>query len=99
MAEMDNSILGYFPEAELVIALVYPLGTERIGLDVALTDYLGQFGYETNSIHLTKVFPGLFKRLDKKWAPPTRLADLAHYKIEAGNVPEMVSVTVQMLGK
>jgi len=85
MAEMDNSILGYFPEAELVIALVYPLGTERIGLDVALTDYLGQFGYEINLIRLTRVFPDLFRMLGKEWEAPAGLAQLAHHKIEAGN--------------
>ena len=42
MPETDNSILGYFPEAELVIALVYPLGTERTGLEDILKQHLGQ---------------------------------------------------------
>ena len=55
MAEMDDPILGYFPDAELVIALVYPLGTERIGLEATLKDYLGQFGYEINLIRLTLI--------------------------------------------
>ena len=85
MADMDDPILGYFPDAELVIALVYPLGTERIGLEATLNDYLGQFGYETNPIRLTKVFPDLLKRLGEHWQPPDGPAELARYKIEAGN--------------
>ena len=85
MAEIDNSILGYFPEAEIVIALVYPLGTERAGLEATLKDHLGQFGYETNPIHLTRVFPDIFKMLGREWDAPTGSAQLAHYKIEAGN--------------
>jgi hypothetical protein len=85
MAETDNSILGYFPEAELVLALVYPLGTERTGLQDILKQHLAKFGYETNPIRLTQVFPDLFKLLGKKWDAPTGAAELARYKIEAGN--------------
>jgi deoxycytidylate deaminase len=85
MAETDNSILGYFPEAELVLALVYPLGTERTGLEDILKRHLAKFGYETNPIRLTRVFPDLFKLLGKNWGAPTGAAELARYKIEAGN--------------
>jgi deoxycytidylate deaminase len=85
MAEGHNSVLGYFPEAELVIGLVYPLGTERAGLEETLTNCLHQFGYETNAIHLTKVFPDILKLLGKEWHAPSGAAELAHYKIEAGN--------------
>ncbi len=85
MAEIDDPILGYFPDAELVIALVCPLGTERIGLEATLKDYLGQFGYETNPIRLTKIFPDLLKKLGEEWHPPESPAELARYKIEVGN--------------
>lgn len=85
MTETDNSILGYFPEAELVLALVYPLGTERAGLEDVLREHLAKFGYETNPIRLTRVFPDLFNLLGRKWDLPAEPGPLARYKIEAGN--------------
>ena len=85
MADIDDPILGYFPDAELVIALVYPLGTDRTGLEGTLKNYLDQFRYEINPIRLTKVFPDLLKRLGERWHPPRGPAELARYKIEAGN--------------
>ena len=85
MPDTDNSILGYFPEAELVLALVYPLGTEKDGLEEVLRQHLIKFGYDTHPIRLTRVFPDLFKLLGRKWDVPAGPAELARYKIEAGN--------------
>ena len=67
MPDTDNSILGYFPEAELVLAVVYPLGTEKEGLEAVLRRHLTKFGYGTNPIRLTRVFPDLFKLSSFQW--------------------------------
>lgn len=85
MAEQNDPILGYFPEAELVLALVYPLGTQHTGLEGTIKDYLDQFGYKTNIIRLSNYFPVLLRRLGQKWKTPKGSARLAHYKIDAGN--------------
>ena len=85
MAEPVEPILGYFPEAELVIAVVCPLGTERTGLEGALKSYLSEFGYETNLIRLSGLFSDLFQKLGEKWKAPEEPTPLAYYKIGAGN--------------
>lgn len=85
MAEKNDPILGYFPAAELVFALVYPIGTQHTGLEGTIKDYLGQFGYQTNIIRLSNYFPVLLRQLGKTWRPPKGPALLAHYKIQAGN--------------
>ena len=99
MADMRDPILGYFPDAELVIAMVYPLGTERIGVEATLNDYLGQFGYEINPIRLTRAFPELLKRLGQEWHPPAGPADLAHYKIDAGNLIRELTESKDILAR
>src|SRR5690348_12910189 len=85
MPQENNPTLGYFPAAELVFALIYPIGTEHTGLEGAIKDYLSQFGYQTNIIRLSNYFPVLLERLGKAWKPPKGSAPLAHYKIDAGN--------------
>lgn len=85
MVEKNDPILGYFPAAELVFALVYPIGTLHIGLESTIKDYLGQFGYQTNIIRLSNYFRVLLQRLGQTWKPPKEPAPLANYKIQAGN--------------
>jgi deoxycytidylate deaminase len=50
-----------------------------------LTNYLGQFGYQANHIHLTDLFSDLMVKLGAAWEPPAGSPELARYKIEAGN--------------
>jgi hypothetical protein len=70
MAEPDEPFLGYYPEAELVFALVCPLGAEHTAVVATLKNYLAQFGYETNLIRLSDLFGDLLVKLGKTWNPP-----------------------------
>jgi deoxycytidylate deaminase len=84
--EPEEPYLGYYPDAELVIALVCPLGTAYPRVIEILENYLGQFKYRTNVIHVSDFFGDLLAQLgceaeDPGMHPPLR----ARYKIQAGN--------------
>lgn len=85
MAGSDNSSFGYYPEAELVFALVCPLGAEHSVVVETLRNYLAQFGYQTNSIRLSDLFGDIFLKLRQRWDPPSDSASRVQYKIDAGN--------------
>jgi hypothetical protein len=59
--------LGYSPAAELVFAIVCPLGTDHRKVVDTLTNYLKQFGYQANHIHLTDLFSDLVVQLGGSW--------------------------------
>jgi len=53
---MSEDYLGYFPDAELVIGLVHPIGTDYEPVLSAITDFLRQFEYDCNVVHLSSRF-------------------------------------------
>ncbi len=81
----EQPYLGHYPEAELVFGLVCPLGTEHKNLVGTMQNYLQQFTYRVNHIKLSDLFEELYSKLGKAWHPPTDPAELALYKINAGN--------------
>jgi len=42
-----------YPDAELVFALVYPVGTDYTGVQLTLENYIKRFNYKANTIHLS----------------------------------------------
>ena len=54
MLDQDPEYLGYYPGAELVFAIVCPLGTPYSRVVEALTNYLRQFNYKTKAIRLSE---------------------------------------------
>ena len=58
-----QSYLGYYPDSELVLGIVCPLGTNYRAVIETLINYLGQFGYKTNTIRLSDEFPDLLTQL------------------------------------
>jgi deoxycytidylate deaminase len=86
MSTHSDAYLGYFPEAEIVLGICCPLGTDyRPTLDT-LRNYLSQFGYRTNEIKLSDKFNDLLERLGE--APLVSTSNRAaesSSKIEAGN--------------
>ncbi len=87
----DEPYLGHYPAAELVFAVVCPLGTDHRKVVDTLVNYLKQFGYEANPIHLTDLFPDLLERIGETWNPPASGAEAASYKIAIGNKIREVS--------
>lgn len=85
MSAPAEEFLGYYPEAELVFALVCPLGAEHSAVAKTLENYLAHFGYKANQIRLSDLFEGLSTKLGRRWEPPNTSAELAKYKIETGN--------------
>ncbi len=55
--------LGYYPEAELVLAIVCPLGTAYERCVETLENYLGQFGYQASRVRLSDFFDDLLSQL------------------------------------
>ena len=84
-APHDEPYLGYYPDAELVFAIVCPLGTDHRKVVDTMINYLKQFGYVENRIHLTDLFPELLAKIDEVWSPPADNAEMARYKIAIGN--------------
>jgi hypothetical protein len=86
MAQPDPEYLGYHPGAELVFAIVCPLGTPYQRVAEALGNYLGQFGYKTETIKISDYFDDLLQRLGSDLKPSSHDAGaIAHHKITAGN--------------
>jgi deoxycytidylate deaminase len=83
----EEPYLGYYPDAELVIALVCPLGTAYKRVVETLENYLGQFKYRVNVIRLSELFEDLLAQLGSSLPDPgmDRIAE-ARYKIQAGNL-------------
>jgi deoxycytidylate deaminase len=86
MSSQDPSYLGYYPDGELVIALVCPLGTPYKRVLEALENYLNQFGYCAKHVKLSDYFGDLLVQLGSDPTPGTgNAAALARHKIAAGN--------------
>lgn len=86
MAQQDPEYLGYHPGAELVFAIVCPLGTPYRRVSEALENYLRQFGYKTEPIKVSDYFEDILRQLgsDLK-AEGDDAKSIADYKIAAGN--------------
>ncbi|MGI9075223.1 MAG: anti-phage dCTP deaminase [Bryobacteraceae bacterium] len=84
--QTQESYRGYYPDAELVLALVCPVGTAYRRVVEALQDYLGQFKYKTNVIHLSEFFEDLLAQLDSTPTSPSNSRfEEALNKIKSGN--------------
>ncbi|HEY3439531.1 MAG TPA: anti-phage dCTP deaminase [Paludibaculum sp.] len=99
MAEPNEPYLGYYPDAELVIAIVCPLGADHTPVVATLADYLTQFGYRTNPLRLSELFPDLLIKLGRTWDPPEEKAQLAAYKIGCGNQIRELTKTKDVLAR
>ena len=86
MKQSDPEYLGYYPEAELVLAIVCPLGTPYGRVVETLGNYLGQFGYKNSPIKISEYFDDLLRRLGSELRPEGEgAAKIARHKIAAGN--------------
>lgn len=86
MAQQDPAYLRYHPGAELVFAIVCPLGTPYHRVTEALGNWLSQFGYKTETIKVSDYFDDLLQRLGSDLKPEGDDARaIAHHKIAAGN--------------
>jgi hypothetical protein len=81
----NEPYLGYYPEAELIFAIVCPFGADHGPVIDTLNDYLTQFGYDSHRLRLSELFPGLLVKLEQSWKPPANSSEMARYKIEIGN--------------
>ncbi|MBI3684406.1 MAG: cytidine deaminase [Acidobacteria bacterium] len=63
MAAPAKPYLGYYPEAELVLAIVCPLGTAYERCVETLENYLAQFGYQAHRVRLSDFFDDLLSQL------------------------------------
>ena len=79
------SSLGFYPNAEIVFALVCPLGIDYMPVVQAMRDYLGQVGYSANVIKLTEYFSDLLQQYGESYQLPQIPIESAKYKISAGN--------------
>jgi deoxycytidylate deaminase len=86
MPQQDPEYLGYYPGAELVFAIVCPLGTPYGRVVEALSNYLSHFGYKTKKIQVSTYFDDLLLQLGSNIKPEGESAfGAAHHKIAAGN--------------
>jgi deoxycytidylate deaminase len=86
MGQEHPEYLGYHPGAELVFAIVCPLGTPYKRVAEALGNYLGQFGYRAEAIQVSDYFGDLLAKLRSSLKPSGEDATaVARYKILAGN--------------
>lgn len=97
--EPNEPFLGYYPAAELVFALVCPVGVEHGKVSNTLINYLRQFGYEAKILRISDLFPTLLPRLGEEWAPPSGPAALANYKMQAGDRVCEITQTRDMLAR
>ncbi len=82
----NQEYLGYYPDAELVLAVVCPIGTPYKPVTDALSDYLRHFGYQTELIKVSDFFEELLAELGGCATPSGDLPkDIALRKIRAGN--------------
>jgi deoxycytidylate deaminase len=86
MEQQDPEYLGYYPGAELVFAIVCPLGTPYNRVVEALGNYLGHFGYKTKKIQVSDYFNDLLLQLGSDLSPERDDEPaIAFHKIAAGN--------------
>ena len=86
MSQQDREYLGYHPGAELVFAIVCPLGTPYKRVTEALRNYLSQFGYKTETIKVSDYFDDLLRQLGSDLsAEASDARAIAQHKIAAGN--------------
>jgi deoxycytidylate deaminase len=86
MGHQDPEYLGYYPGAELVFAIVCPLGTPYNRVVEALSNYLSQFGYTTKRVQLSDYFDDLLVQLGSDLSPEgSSPKAIASHKIAAGN--------------
>ena len=84
--QVQEAYRGYYPDAELVLALVCPVGTAYKRVVETLKDYLSQFKYQSNVIHLSGYFEDLLLQLDPNPPPVSNSPfEEALNKINAGN--------------
>jgi len=85
MAQQDPEYLGYHPGAELIFAIVCPLGTPYKRVAEALDNYLSQFGYKTEPIQVSDYFDDLLQKLGSELKPEgDDPKAIALHKIAAG---------------
>jgi deoxycytidylate deaminase len=53
-----------YPDAELVFALVYPVGTDYTGVQLTLKNYIKRFNYKPNTIHLSDFIPEILSKIN-----------------------------------
>ena len=86
MAQQDPEYLGYHPGAELVFAIVCPLGTPYKRVIEALGNYLGHFGYKPEKIQVSDYFDDLLVQLGSDLKADGDDAEaIARHKIAAGD--------------
>jgi deoxycytidylate deaminase len=92
MSEKSPEYLGYYPGAELVFAIVCPLGTRYERVVEALGNYLKHFNYEAKNVHVSQYFDDLLVQLGSELRPESDdAAALAKHKIAAGNAIRQLS--------
>jgi hypothetical protein len=63
-AEISSTLAGLeFPEAELVFALVYPVGTDYSGVSLALCNYIKRFRYRPQEIRVSEHIANVTERV------------------------------------
>lgn len=84
--EPEEPYLGYYPNAELVLGIVCPLGTAYRRVVEKLENVLSQFRYRVNVIQLSELFEDLLTQLEIKIEGPTKNpTGQVQLKIHAGN--------------
>lgn len=53
-----------YPEAELVLGLVYPAGTDYTGVQLTLENYIKRFNYRPNPIRLSDFIDKILKKIN-----------------------------------
>jgi deoxycytidylate deaminase len=53
-----------YPEAELVLGLVYPAGTDYTGIQLTLENYIKRFNYRPNPIRLSDFIDKILKKIN-----------------------------------
>jgi deoxycytidylate deaminase len=86
MQLQEPEYLGYYPGAELVFAIVCPLGTPYKRVVEALSNYLGHFRYRTETVQLSAYFGDLLRQFGAGLSSDHHDAtERARFKIRAGN--------------
>ena len=83
--QVELSPHGAFSKAELVFALVCPLGTDHNSVIQSIGTKLQQFGYQMNHIRLSGQFKEIARRINLTADFPDDPAQAAIRKIELGN--------------
>lgn len=87
-SEASNTLLGLeFPEAELVFALVYPVGTDYSGVSLTLSNYVKRFGYQPVEIRISDQISNIASRVDLSGVKlvPQPEAQRIHSYMDGGN--------------